>query len=49
MGARVLSRLGQHLPMIGPLKEWTRVRTPPPFAPKTLHELAHQRGLDDDR
>lgn len=49
IGSQILGKLGQHLPMIGPLKEWTRTRTPPLFAPKSLHQLAQERGLDNDR
>jgi len=43
------SRLGNLVPSsVGPLKAWTSVRAKPEFAPKTLHELARERGYCDE-
>jgi L-lactate dehydrogenase complex protein LldF len=33
------------LPM---LRDWTRIRTKPRFQPKTLHQLAREKGFSDD-
>jgi L-lactate dehydrogenase complex protein LldF len=43
------SRLGNLAPAtVGPLKAWTSVRAKPVFAPKTLHELAREKGFCDE-
>lgn len=43
------SRLGHLAPAsVGPLKAWTSVRAKPEFAPKTLHELAREKGFCDE-
>jgi hypothetical protein len=40
--------LGIKLPKIGPLKDWTRYRTTPELAKKSLHELIKQHGVDHE-
>ena len=47
-GQKVLGSLGLKLPNIGPLKRWTRHRTTPELAPKSLHELVKEHGVDDE-
>jgi L-lactate dehydrogenase complex protein LldF len=48
LGTRTLGLLGAYLPKAGPLKLWTSVRTAPRFARKSLHQLAKEKGLDDE-
>jgi L-lactate dehydrogenase complex protein LldF len=48
LAARVGGLLGSRLPKIGPLKQWTRIRTVPRLARKTLHALVRQEGVDDE-
>jgi L-lactate dehydrogenase complex protein LldF len=48
LGLKMAGMFGPLLPAVGPLKDWTRVRTKPRFAKKTLHDLAKERGLDDE-
>lgn len=46
--SRVLTRFGWvPRPRVGPVRAWTRVRTAPHPARRTLHELARQRGVPD--
>lgn len=40
--------LGARMPNIGPLKQWTRIRTAPHPARKTLHVLAQQEGVKNE-
>jgi len=47
-GQKVMGSLGLKLPNIGPLKQWTRHRTNPELAPKSLHELVKEHGVDDE-
>ena len=44
---RLAATLGGKMPKVGPLAIWTRYRTAPKPAAKTLHQLARQRGLRD--
>jgi L-lactate dehydrogenase complex protein LldF len=48
VGTKMLGILGSYLPKVGPLKHWTRIRTAPQFARKSLHQLAREKGLDDE-
>lgn len=45
LGNALLGRFGRRLPRWGPLAAWSAVRTPPRFAPKSLHALAAKEGL----
>ncbi len=45
---RLLALFGSKMPRLGPLKEWTRVRTTPKFAKKSLHTLVKEQGVDDE-
>jgi len=44
-----LSRFGNWLPASAPLwRQWTTVRSQPKFAPRTLHDLAREKGYCDE-
>lgn len=45
LGMRLAGRFGNLVPPIGPLKAWTKVRRRPQFAPKSLHQLAREKGV----
>ncbi len=47
-GIKILGALGLKLPKVGPLKQWTRYRKAPEFAPQSLHELIKQNGVDNE-
>jgi L-lactate dehydrogenase complex protein LldF len=48
IGHKIIGRLGARIPKIGPLKQWTRYRTAPQFAPKSLHQLIDEEGIQDE-
>ncbi|MEE4377442.1 MAG: LutB/LldF family L-lactate oxidation iron-sulfur protein [Candidatus Competibacteraceae bacterium] len=48
MSTKMLGMIGAYLPKLGPLKNWTSVRTMPKFAGKSLHAIAKERGLSND-
>ena len=47
-GTRLAGMAGRHLPNVGPLKQWTRVRTAPRVARTSLHERARREGVKDE-
>ena len=47
-GIKILGLLGSKLPPVGPLKQWTRYRKTPEFAPQSLHQLARKNGVDNE-
>jgi len=48
VAGRVLTAVGNLIPSsLPPLKAWTSVRAKPKFAPRTLHQLARDKGFDD--
>jgi L-lactate dehydrogenase complex protein LldF len=47
-GQKMLGIIGSKLPNVGPLKYWTRTRTQPKFAAKSLHELVKKLGVDNE-
>ncbi len=47
-GQKVMGTLKAKLPRIGPLKQWSRHRAPLELAPKSLHELVKENGVDDE-
>jgi L-lactate dehydrogenase complex protein LldF len=47
-GTRLAGRIGKHMPKVGPLKKWTRVRTTPNVARTSLHECARNEGVKDE-
>jgi L-lactate dehydrogenase complex protein LldF len=48
VGLKILGVLGLKLPKIGPLKNWTRHRSTPELAKKSLHELIKKHGVDHE-
>jgi hypothetical protein len=48
IGHKIIGRLGARIPIIGPLKQWTRYRTAPQFAPKSLHQLVDEEGVRNE-
>ena len=48
VSTKMLGLFGANLPNVGPLQQWTSVRTAPKFAKKSLHVLAKEKGLDDE-
>ncbi len=48
LGLKIMGTLGSKLPKIGPLKNWTRHRSTPELAKKSLHELTKQHGVDHE-
>ncbi|MBI3445319.1 MAG: iron-sulfur cluster-binding protein [Magnetospirillum sp.] len=49
IGTRLLGWFGNLMPASAPmLKQWTSVRAKPKFAPKSLHELAREKGFCDE-
>ncbi len=49
VASRLLARLGNLIPAGAPmLRQWTRVRTKPRFAGRTLHQLARDEGFDHE-
>ena len=47
-GQKMMGILGMKLPKVGPLKNWTRHRTNPQPAKKSLHQLAKEHGVDHE-
>ncbi|MGD1985616.1 MAG: DUF3390 domain-containing protein, partial [Desulfobacterales bacterium] len=48
IGNNIMRRLGIKLPRIGPLKQWTRYRTAPKLAPKSLQQLVDEEGIRNE-
>jgi L-lactate dehydrogenase complex protein LldF len=48
LGNRVAGAMGNHLPNVGPLKQWTSVRTTPRLARRTLHERVRNEGVSHE-
>ncbi|MGD2097149.1 MAG: LutB/LldF family L-lactate oxidation iron-sulfur protein [Desulfobacterales bacterium] len=48
IGHKLIGRLGPKIPKIGPLKQWTRHRTAPQIAPKSLHQLVDEEGIQNE-
>ena len=47
-GLKIRGALGLKFPKLGPLKHWTRHRTNPQIAKKSLHELVKEHGVDNE-
>jgi L-lactate dehydrogenase complex protein LldF len=45
---KIMGVVGNKIPPVGPLRAWTRVRTAPRFARKSLHQLAREKGVRDE-
>jgi L-lactate dehydrogenase complex protein LldF len=48
VGTRLAGVFGSIVPRVGPLAAWTRSRTRPVFAPKSLHDRAREEGIKDE-
>ena len=48
IGNKFMRRLGAKIPRIGPLKQWTRYRTTPKLAPKSLRQLVDEEGIRNE-
>lgn len=48
MGTRMAGAMGKHLPKVGPLKQWTSVRTAPRAARSSLHERVRNEGVSHE-
>jgi L-lactate dehydrogenase complex protein LldF len=48
IGSKLMGLFGNRLPQVGPLKHWTSARTAPRLAPKNLHALAREEGVDNE-
>jgi L-lactate dehydrogenase complex protein LldF len=48
IGTRLAGKIGKRMPKIGPLKQWTRVRTSPKVARCSLHERVRKEGVNDE-
>jgi L-lactate dehydrogenase complex protein LldF len=48
IGQKIMGQLGSKIPRIGPLRQWTRYRTAPKIAPRSLHQLVDQEGIQDE-
>jgi L-lactate dehydrogenase complex protein LldF len=48
IGQKIMGALGSRIPVLGPLKQWTRCRTAPKFAKKSLHQLVAEQGVEDE-
>lgn len=49
IGIAIMGILGSKLPRLGPLKQWTKFRTTPAVAKKSLHRLVREHGVDDEQ
>ncbi len=45
---RLMGLAGSRLPVVGPLKAWCQFRSVPRLAPKSLHQIAREQGVDDE-
>lgn len=48
IGQKVIRMWGSNIPRWGPLKQWTRFRTAPQLAPKSLHQLVDEKGIENE-
>ncbi len=48
LGTRLAGLFGSVMPRVGPLEAWTRTRTRPAFARKSLHDMAREEGVADE-
>jgi L-lactate dehydrogenase complex protein LldF len=48
VGQKILAQLGSKIPRIGPLRQWTRCRTLPKIAHRSLHQLVDEEGIRDE-
>jgi L-lactate dehydrogenase complex protein LldF len=48
IGLRLAGKIGKHMPSVGPLNKWSRVRSLPKVARTSLHERVRQEGVNDE-
>ena len=48
LGTRLAGAVGDKTPKLGPLRAWTRVRTAPKFAAKSLHDRVGKEGVKNE-
>jgi len=48
VGRKITGALAARIPPLGPLKQWTRCRTLPQFAAKSLHQLVEEQGVENE-
>jgi len=48
MAGRIMALMGNYTPRVGPLRDWTRARTRPRFARRTLHAQMRRKGAEHD-
>ena len=48
VGRKITGVLAARIPPLGPLKQWTRCRTLPQFAAKSLHQLVEEQGVENE-
>lgn len=48
IGTRLAGKIGNRMPRVGPLRQWTRVRTPPTVARCSLHDRVRKEGMNDE-
>jgi L-lactate dehydrogenase complex protein LldF len=48
ISSKLMGLMGNRLPNMGPLKSWTSFRATPRLAPKSLHTLAREEGVDNE-
>jgi L-lactate dehydrogenase complex protein LldF len=47
LSTKLAGVFGPVMPRVGPLREWTRTRTRPALAKKSLHDMAREEGIKD--
>jgi len=48
LSTKMAGSVGNRLPKVGPLKQWTRARSAPQFSKKSLHDHVRDKGGQDD-
>ena len=48
IGTRLAGKMGKRMPRVGPLKQWTHVRTSPVVARCSLHDRVRKEGVNDE-
>jgi L-lactate dehydrogenase complex protein LldF len=48
IGQKIMGAVGSEIPALGPLKQWTRYRTAPKFAKKSLHQLVKEQSVENE-
>ena len=48
LSTRLAGIIGPGMAKLGPSRQWSKVRTPPPFAPKSLHQCVLEEEVDHE-